>query len=57
MFLIGLLVGFVLFFWWVAKDCFFRVEEGQVAVVIRFGAARHGPNNKLLLHKTKLHFK
>ncbi len=57
MFLTGLLVGFALFFWWVAKDCFFRVDEGQVAVVIRFGAARHGADGKLLLHGPGLHFK
>lgn len=57
MFLTGVLVGIGLFFWWVAKDCFFRVEEGQVAVVIRFGAARHGPDGKLLLMGPGLHFK
>lgn len=57
MFFAGLLIGFAVFFWWVAKDCFFRVEEGQVAVVIRFGAARHGPDGKLLLAGPGLHFK
>lgn len=57
MFLIGLLVGVALFLWWVARDCYFRVEEGQVAVVTRFGAARHGPDGKLLLASPGLHFK
>lgn len=57
MFIIGLLIGFGLFLWWVGKDCNFRVEEGQVAVVIRFGAARHGPDGKLALYGPGLHFK
>ncbi len=57
MFLIGLLIGFSVFLWWMAKDCFFRVEEGQVGVIIRFGAARHGPDGKLLLAGPGLHFK
>lgn len=57
MFLLGLLVGVLLFLWWMAKDCFFRVDEGQVAVIIRFGAARHGPDGKLLLAGPGLHFK
>lgn len=57
MFLTGLLAGFGLFLWWVAKDCFFRVEEGHVAVVTRFGAARRGPDGKLALFGPGLHFK
>lgn len=57
MFLIGVLVGVALFLWWMAKDCFFRVEEGQVGVLIRFGAARHGPDGKLQLFGPGLHFK
>lgn len=57
MFAMGLLIGIALFLWWVAKDCFFRVEEGQVAVVIRFGAARHGADGKLALFGPGLHFK
>ena len=57
MFFTGLVAGFGLFLWWVAKDCFFRVEEGHVAVVTRFGAARHGPDGKLALFGPGLHFK
>jgi regulator of protease activity HflC (stomatin/prohibitin superfamily) len=57
MFLIGLLVGVVMFLVWVAKDCHFEVEEGQVAVVLRFGAARRGPDGKLLLAGPGAHFK
>jgi regulator of protease activity HflC (stomatin/prohibitin superfamily) len=57
MFWIGLLIGVAAFLWWVAKDCFFRVEEGHVAVVTRFGAARHGPDGKLFLAGPGLHFK
>jgi regulator of protease activity HflC (stomatin/prohibitin superfamily) len=57
MFLTGLLIGFALFLAWVAKDCFFRIEEGQVGVVIRFGAAVHGDDGKLKLAGPGLHFK
>ena len=57
MFLIGLIAGFALFTWWVAKDCFFRVEEGQVAVVTRFGAALRGADGKLVLKGPGLQFK
>ncbi len=57
MFFTGLLIGFALFFLWVLKDCSFRVEEGQVAVIIRFGAARLGADGKLLLAGPGIHFK
>ena len=57
MFLIGLLAGVLLFLWWMAKDCFYLVDEGQVAVLIRFGAARHGADGTLELSPPGLHFK
>lgn len=57
MFLIGLGVGIALFLAWTAKDCVFRVEEGQVAVVLRFGAGRHDEAGRLLLLGPGLHFK
>ncbi|MDP1826232.1 MAG: SPFH domain-containing protein [Archangium sp.] len=57
MFFIGLIIGLALYLWWMAKDAFFLVDEGQVGLVIRFGAARHGPDGKLLLAGPGLHFK
>jgi regulator of protease activity HflC (stomatin/prohibitin superfamily) len=57
MFFIGLIIGVALYLWWMAKDAFFLVDEGQVGLVIRFGAARHGPDGKLLLAGPGLHFK
>lgn len=57
MFLTGLSIGVALFVAWVAKDCFFRVEEGQVAVVLRFGAALHDGDRKLRLFGPGLHVK
>ena len=57
MFALGLIAGIALFLWWMAKDCFLRVEEGQVAVVIRFGAARKNPDGSLFLAGPGLHFK
>jgi regulator of protease activity HflC (stomatin/prohibitin superfamily) len=57
MFITGLIVGVVVFLVWKARDSYFRVEEGQVAVVSRFGAAKHGPDGKLLLAGPGLHFK
>jgi regulator of protease activity HflC (stomatin/prohibitin superfamily) len=56
-FFVGLLVGVALFLWWIAKDCYFVVEEGQVAVVTRFGAAHRQPNGALALAGPGLHFK
>lgn len=57
MFLLGLVVGVVLFLWWMAKDCFVLVEEGQVAVITRFGAARREADGSLKLHGPGFHLK
>lgn len=54
---IGIGIGCALFLIWKARDCYFRVEEGQVGVVTRFGAARSGPDGKLWLAEPGLHFK
>lgn len=39
MLITGILLGVVAWALWTAKDLFFRVEEGQLAVVTRFGGA------------------
>lgn len=57
MFLIGLLIGLALYAWWMAKDCFVLVEEGQVAVITRFGAAKRKADGSLKLHEAGFHFK
>jgi regulator of protease activity HflC (stomatin/prohibitin superfamily) len=57
MFLLGTAIGVVLFVLWKARDCYLRVEEGQVAVVTRFGAARRTPDGKLWLAEPGFHFK
>ncbi|MFZ5443795.1 MAG: SPFH domain-containing protein [Myxococcota bacterium] len=57
MFVTGLAIGAALFLVWKARDCYFRVEEGQVGVVTRFGAARHGPDGKLWLAEPGFHLK
>ncbi len=57
MFVTGILIGVAVFLVWKARDSYFRVEEGQVAVVTRFGAARHGPDGQLWLAGPGLHFK
>lgn len=57
MFLTGIVIGVALFLVWKARDCYFRVEEGQVGVVTRFGAARHGPDGKLWLAEPGFHLK
>lgn len=57
MFLLGLLIGVALFVWWMAKDCFVLVAEGQVAVITRFGAAKKNPDGSLKLHEPGFHFK
>lgn len=56
-FFTGIGIGFALFLVWKARDCYFRVEEGQVGVVMRFGAARHGPDGKLWLAEPGVHLK
>lgn len=57
MFFIGLLIGIALYVWWMAKDCFVTVEEGQVAVLTRFGAAKRNADGTLKLHESGIHFK
>lgn len=57
MFLLGTAIGVVIFLLWKARDCFFRVEEGQVAVVSRFGAARRAPDGRLWLAEPGFHLK
>lgn len=53
----GVLIGLGLYLWWIAKDCYFVVEEGHVAVVTRFGAAKKNKEGQLLLAGPGLHFK
>jgi regulator of protease activity HflC (stomatin/prohibitin superfamily) len=56
MFLYGLIAGVVIFVWWKARDAWFRVEEGQVGLLLRFGAAlQEGSQPKLF--GPGLHFK
>ena len=57
MFELGLMAGVALFLLWKAREMYFRVEENQVGLVLRFGAARHGADGKLLLAEAGLHFK
>jgi regulator of protease activity HflC (stomatin/prohibitin superfamily) len=57
MFFLGLLIGLALYAWWMAKDCFVTVEEGQVAVVSRFGAALKNADGSLALRGPGIHFK
>jgi regulator of protease activity HflC (stomatin/prohibitin superfamily) len=57
MFLIGLLIGLALYVWWMAKDCFVTVQEGQVAVITRFGAALKNADGSLALRGPGIHFK
>lgn len=48
MFLIGILVGAAIYGAYVLTQCFFRVEEGHLAVLTAFGAARKEPDGKRL---------
>ena len=57
MFALGLGIGVGLFVVWMLKDCSFRVEEGQLAVVSRFGGARRGPDGKVMTFGPGLHAK
>ena len=57
MFFLGIIIGIALFLVWKARDSYFRVEEGQVGVLCRFGAAKHGPDGALALAGPGLHFK
>jgi regulator of protease activity HflC (stomatin/prohibitin superfamily) len=52
----GIILGVVLWLLWLAKDCFFRVEEGQLAVLTRFGGARKH-NGELVTYGPGLHGK
>lgn len=55
MVLMGIVLGAVLFAAFVARGAAFRVEEGQLAVVTRFGAALHGPDGALRTFGPGLH--
>ncbi|MFT3711481.1 MAG: SPFH domain-containing protein [Archangium sp.] len=57
MFVTGLIAGIVIFLVWKAKDAQFRVEEGQVGLLVRFGAALHEADGKPRLFGPGLHFK
>jgi regulator of protease activity HflC (stomatin/prohibitin superfamily) len=54
---LGLVIGVGLYVVWVLKDCFYRVEEGQLAVVSRFGGALRGADGKLQVFGPGLHGK
>lgn len=54
---LGVLLGLALLALAVTSLSVFRVDEGHVAVLTRFGAARHGPGAALLTHGPGLHFK
>jgi regulator of protease activity HflC (stomatin/prohibitin superfamily) len=53
----GVVIGVALFLWWVARAAWFRIEEGHVGVVIRFGAAHRQPSGALVLAGPGLHYK
>lgn len=57
MFVLGIALGLLVFVLWKARDASFRVEEGQVAVLMRFGAARRERDGRLWLAGPGLHFK
>lgn len=57
MFPAGLLIGVALFVLWKIRDSYFRVEEGQVGIVVRFGAALHDADGKLALAGPGFHLK
>jgi len=54
---LGLLIGAALYLVWLAKDCFFRVEEGQLAVLSRFGGALRDAGGGLRTFGPGLHGK
>jgi regulator of protease activity HflC (stomatin/prohibitin superfamily) len=54
---VGICIGVALFLAWKARDAWFRLEEGHVGLVTRFGAARHRPDGALLVAGPGLHFK
>ncbi len=45
---VAFLLGFLIYGLWVARACFFRVDEGSLAVLTRFGAAEFVPGTKRL---------
>jgi regulator of protease activity HflC (stomatin/prohibitin superfamily) len=56
MVLLGIGIGVVLWLVWISKDVYFRVEEGQLAVVTRFGGVLRR-NGSLLTYGPGLHRK
>ncbi len=56
MFIYGICIGFILYVLWIMRDAYFRVEEGQVAIVKAFGGARY-ENGKLKTYGPGLHSK
>lgn len=58
-FVTGLIVGFLILGAWILSRCFFRVEEGSVAVLTTFGAAEHNDSAKDVLRTwgAGLHYK
>lgn len=57
MLVFGILVGIGLYGLWRLKDCYFRVSEGEVGIVISFGAARRDNHGKLRTYGPGLHRK
>jgi regulator of protease activity HflC (stomatin/prohibitin superfamily) len=57
MFFIGILIGLLLTMLWKLKDCFFKVDEGYVALVTRFGAVHRASDRQLKLYQSGLHTK
>jgi len=56
MFVLGLILGAVLALLWFARSCQFRVDEGQLAVITSFGAARRS-GHALATYGPGLHLK
>jgi len=54
--ILGFIAGLALYLAWASKDCFFRVEEGYLAVVVALGAAKHD-GASLRLYRPGLHRK
>lgn len=57
MFSMGILIGTSLYGAWVLSRCFFRVEEGHLAVLTAFGAALKQEAGALRTHGPGLHHK
>lgn len=56
-FAIGVFVGLALFGLYLLKDCFFRVRQGEVGVLVRLGGAVRAPGGAVRLHPPGLHAK